>query len=47
MEYYDTHTWRKQRYYNEMVDNFYKAHLPILDAVYKSFALNKDPGKKE
>jgi hypothetical protein len=44
---YDIHNWRKERYYIEQVDNFIKAHLPILDGLYKTFAKNKDPGKKE
>ena len=43
---FEYHTWRKERYYNEQVDNFFKAHMPILDAVFKSWAM-KEPGKKE
>jgi hypothetical protein len=32
---YDTHKWRIERYYNENVDNFLKAFLPVLDAIFK------------
>ena len=35
------------RYYNENVDNYLKAHLPYIDALYKSWAPRKDPGKRE
>ena len=41
------HIWRKERYYFETVDNFFKAHLPIIDALYKSWAPRKDPGRRE
>lgn len=44
---FDPHTWRINRYYNEYVDNYIKAHLPYLDALYKSWAPKKDPGKRE
>ena len=40
-------SWRQENYFNEECDNFIKAHLPILDAMYKSWAPRKDPGKKE
>lgn len=43
----DTHQWRISRYYNEFVDNYIKSHLPYLDALYKSWAPRKDPGKRE
>ncbi len=43
----DLHEWRKERYYNEYVDNVLKAWLPILDAIYKSWAPRKDPGRRE
>jgi len=46
MKLYDSNAFRIERYYNEYVDSFYKAHIPILDAVYKTFAVNKDPGGK-
>jgi hypothetical protein len=42
----DLNTWRKEKYYNEPIDNFLKAHMPIFDAVFKSW-VNKEPGKKE
>ena len=44
---YSHHKWRKERYYNEKVDNFLKAYLPLLDAVYHSWAKQKGPRKKE
>ena len=44
---YDHHKWRKERYYNEKVDNFLKAYLPLLDGVYHSYAKQKGPRKKE
>ena len=44
---YDHHKWRKERYYNEKVDNFLKAYLPLLDGVYHTFAKQKGPRKKE
>ncbi len=47
MEDYDTHKWRKDRYYNELVDNILKAYYPLFDAVYKCWAPRKDPGRKE
>ena len=40
-------SWRQERYYNEFVDNYLKAHLPFMDALYKSWAPRKDPGKRE
>jgi hypothetical protein len=47
MKGFDNHKWRKDRYYNEFVDNFIKAHLPALDAVYKSWGKQKGPKKRE
>lgn len=44
---YDVHKWRTERYYNEFADNIIKAYLPIFDAVYKSWASMKEPGRKE
>lgn len=44
---YEWHSWRTERYYNEYVDNVIKAYLPIFDAVYKSHAPRKDPGRRE
>ena len=32
---FEYHNWRKERYYNEPVDNFLKAHLPLIDGIYK------------
>ena len=44
---FEYHKWRKERYYNEQVDNFLKAFLPILDGVYLSVARQKGPRKKD
>ncbi|MCQ2819743.1 MAG: hypothetical protein MJ252_20960, partial [archaeon] len=44
---FEYHNWRKNRYYNERVDNYLKAYLPILDAVYKSWASRKTPSAKD
>ena len=44
---YEYHSWRKERYYNEEVDNFMKAFLPLLDALYLSWAKQKGPTKKD
>ena len=44
---YEYHKWRKERYYNEQVDNFLKSFLPILDAIFMSWAKQKGPGKKD
>ena len=41
------HKWCTERYYNEQVDNFLKAFLPILDGVYLSVAKQKGPRKKD
>ena len=44
---FEYHKWREERYYNEQVDNFLKAHLPLLDALYMSWAKQKGPRKKD
>ena len=44
---FEYHKWRQERYYNEKVDNFLKAYLPILNAVYLSWAKQKGPTKKD
>ena len=44
---FDYHKWCTERYYNEQVDNFLKAFLPILDGVYLSVARQKGPRKKD
>jgi hypothetical protein len=44
---FEYHKWRMERYYNEQVDNFLKAHLPLLDALYLSWAKQKGPRKKD
>jgi hypothetical protein len=42
---YDSHKWRIDRYYYEYVDNFLKAYMPVMDAIYKSNGV-KEPGKE-
>ena len=44
---FEYHAWRKERYYNEKVDNFLKTFLPLLDALYLSWAKQKGPTKKD
>ena len=44
---YEYHKWRKERYYNEQVDNFMKTFLPLLDALYLSWSKQKGPTKKD
>ena len=44
---FEYHKWRKERYYNEQVDNFLKTFLPILDGVYLSWAKQKGPTKRD
>ena len=44
---FEYHKWRMERYYNEEVDNFLKAHLPLLDALYMSWSKQKGPRKKD
>ena len=44
---FEYHQWRKERYYNEQVDNFMKTFLPLLDALYLSWAKQKGPTKKD
>ena len=44
---FEYHQWRKDRYYNEEVDNFMKTFLPLLDALYLSWAKQKGPTKKD
>ena len=44
---FEYHRWRKERYYNEKTDNFIRAYLPILDALYLSWAKQKGPTKKD
>ena len=44
---FEYNSWRKERYYNEYVDNFIKAFLPILDGLYLSFEEKKGPNKND
>ena len=34
---YEYNTWRKERYYNEEMDNFIKAFLPLIDGIFYTF----------
>ncbi len=44
---YDSNIWRETRYLNEDVDYMYKAHKPILDAIYNKYSGRKTlPGQK-
>ena len=46
-EYLNPQVWRETRYWNEEVDNVYKAHFPILDKLYKQFGCHYlKPGDK-
>ena len=44
---FEYHKWCIERYYNEEMDNFLKAFLPILDGLYLSIAKQKGPRKKD
>ena len=44
---FDNHKWRKERYYNEQVDNILKAFIPIFDALFYSYAPQKIMGRKD
>ena len=35
---YEYNTWRKERYYNEEMDNFIKAFLPLIDGIFYTFS---------
>ena len=43
----NTQKWRDERYWNEEVDNIYKAHFPIFDYIYKNYGCHYlKPGDK-
>ena len=44
---FDNNKWRKERYYNEEVDNILKAHIPIFDGVFCSYAPQQIMGRKD
>ena len=44
---FDNHKWRKERYYNEEVDNILKAHIPIFDALFYSYSPQQIMGRKD
>jgi hypothetical protein len=44
---YEHHNWRKERYYNEKVDNILKAFIPIFDALFYSYAPQQIMGRKD
>ena len=43
---YNHHLWRKERYYNEEIDNYLKAFLPLIDGLYHTFSI-KEKEKRE
>ena len=44
---FDNNKWRKERYYNEAVDNILKAFIPIFDALFYSYAPQQIMGRKD
>ena len=44
---FDNHKWRKERYYNEQVDNILKAFIPIFDALFYTYAPQQIMGRKD
>ena len=44
---FDNHKWRKERYYNEEVDNILQAHMPIFDALFYSYSPQQIMGRKD
>ena len=44
---YEYNTWRKERYYNEDVDNYLKAFLPLIDGVFHTFSKKLSSEKNE
>ena len=47
VEGYGTHTWRKERYYNEEIDNYIKSFLPLLDGLFQTFSKKEKEKEKE
>ena len=43
---FDNNKWRIENYYNEKVDNFLLAYLPLLDGVFKTFLIPKGETKR-
>ena len=43
---YNHHLWRKERYYNEEIDNYIKAFLPLIDGLFHTFSI-KEKEKRE
>ena len=44
---FDNNKWRVERYYFEIIDNFLKAHMPIFDAVFYTYAPQQIIGRKD
>ena len=44
---FDNHKWRKERYYNEEVDNVLKAYIPVFDALFYTYAPQQIMGRKD
>jgi len=46
MKDFTPHYWRKDRYYNEKVDNILRAYIPLFDALFNCWT-KKDSTRKE
>ena len=44
---FDNNKWREERYYLEEIDDFIRAHIPIFDALFYSYAPKQIIGKKD
>ena len=44
---HDQQSWRKERYYNEEVDNYLKAFLPLLDGLFHTFSIKDKKLEKQ
>ena len=44
---FDINKWRVERYYLEEIDNFIKAHMPIFNALFYSYAPQQIIGRKD
>ena len=43
---YEHYLWRKEKYYNEEIDNYIKAFLPLLDGLYHTFSKKEKEKEK-
>ena len=44
---YEPQIWRKEKYYNEEIDNYIKAFLPLLDGLFHTFSKQEKEKEKE